>query len=158
LTGSAAALDNGGVTLYDDARAALGPAGADLRIAQALEIVQAYGELLERAPPRPSTVADTAALPYPKDTIKWALLIVMGAIAEAPRRERLKAAFVALCEWQTHAHYMQGFDSTRLRKRIDPLALAKEFAAQRTPEDRWNAAARAEQAALIDELRRRGFW
>jgi hypothetical protein len=31
LTGLAGALDNGGVTLYDDARAALGPAGTDLR-------------------------------------------------------------------------------------------------------------------------------
>jgi len=70
----------------------------------------------------------------------------------------LKAAFIALSEFQTHADYAQGFDSTRLRKRIDPLALAKEFAAHRTPEDRWNAAARAEQAALIEELRRRGFW
>ena len=147
-----------GVTLYHDARAALGPGGHDIRIEQALEIVQAYGDALESSPPRPGVVADTAALPDPKDTIKWALLIVLGASAEAPRRERLKAAFIALSEFQTHADYAQGFDSTRLRKRIDPLALAKEFAAQRTPEDRWNAAARAEQAALVDELRRRGFW
>jgi hypothetical protein len=146
LTGPAAALDNGGVT------------GTDLRIEQALEIVQAYGEALERSRPRPGVVADAAALAYPKDLIKWALLMVLGSMADASRREHLKAAFISLSEWQAHADYAQGFDSTRLRKRIDPLALATEFAAQRTLEDRLSAAARAEQAALIEELKRRGFW
>jgi len=145
------------VTLHDDARAAIPPGGGDLRVEQALEIVRAYGEALESAPPG-RAIADTAALPYPKDSIKWALLVVMGAIAEAPRRERLKAAFIALSEWQTHADFAHGFDSTRLRKRIDPLALAKEFAARRTPEDRWSDAARDEQVQLIAELKRRGFW
>jgi hypothetical protein len=158
LTRGAAGLDNGGVTLYDDARAGIAPGGNDLRIAQALEIVRAYGEALERMPPRPGAVADAATLPFPKDTVKWALLVVLGAIAEPGARERVKAAFVALADWQVHADFVQGFDSQRLRRKIDPLELAKEFAAQRTPEDRWNAAARAEQAALIAELKRRGFW
>ena len=146
------------MTLYDDASAAIQPGGTDLRVGEALEIVRAYGEVLESGQREGPGAADTSALPYPKDSIKWALLVVMGAIGEPARRERLKAAFVALAEWQTHADFTQGFDSTRLRKRLDPLALAKEFAELRTPEDRWRAAARDEQATLIVELKRRGFW
>lgn len=156
MTGGAATLDNGSVTLYDDARAALPPGGTDLRIEQALEIVRAYGEVLEREPPHLGAVADTAALPFPKDTLKWALLLVLAAIPVAARRERLKAAFVALSAWQTHADYAQRFDSTRLRRKIDPLDLAREFA--RRPEERLLDAARAEQATLIAELKKRGFW
>lgn len=144
------------MVLIDDAAAALAAAGGDLRIAQALEIARAYGAALEAR--APGVVADTAALPYPKESIKWALLLLMGAIADPAAREPLKAGFVALAEWQAHADFAAGFDSMRLRRRLDPLALAQEFAAMRTPEDRWNAAARDEQAALVAELRRRELW
>ena len=145
-----------GVTLYDDARAALPPGGTDLRVEEALEIVRAYGDALERSPRQAGQIADTSALPYPKDTIKWALLIVLAAIPVPAQRERMKAAFVALSEWQVHADFTQGFDSMRLRRKLDPLDLAREFA--RTPQDRLVDAARAEQATLIGELKRRGFW
>ena len=147
-----------GVTLDDEARAALAPGGTDLRVAQALEIVRAYGEALETKARGPGRVADAATLLFPKETIQWALLVVMGAIAEPARRERLKAAFVALSEWQVYADFTEGFDSARLRRKLDPLALAQEFAAQRTPEERRAAAARDEQVRLIGELKRRGFW
>ena len=146
------------VSLTEEAAAAQAAAGGDLRIAQAVEIVTAYARLLEDGARQRGIVADAGALPYPKETIKWALLVLMAAIPEAARREALRAGFVALSEWQVHADFAAGFDSTRLRRRIDPLALAKEFAAARTPEDRWNAAAREDQAALVEELRRRGLW
>ena len=151
------ALDNPRVSLNDDARAALAPGATDLRVEQALEIVGAYSEALERVRPHAGAVADAATLPYPKDIIKWALLIVLE-VAEPARRERLKAAFVGLSEWQVHADFAQPFDSMRLRRKLDPLALAGELGARRTPEDRWRAAAREEQSALVTELKRRGFW
>jgi hypothetical protein len=151
------ALDNPWVSLNDDARAALAPGATDLRVEQAMEIVAAYSEALERVPMQAGVVADAAALPYPKDIIKWALLIVLEA-AEPSRRERLKAAFIALSEWQVHADFAQPFDSMRLRRKLDPLALAGELGARRTPEDRWKAAAREEQSALVAELKRRDFW
>src|SRR5262249_45606889 len=44
----------------------------DLRVGQAIGIVQAYGELIERARHEPEFVSDAAELPYPKETIKWA--------------------------------------------------------------------------------------
>jgi len=150
-------LDNHCVSLYDDARAALGPGATDLRMEQALEVLRAYGEALERAPPQPGVVADASALPYPKDTIKWALLLVLAA-AEPSRRERLKADFIGLSQWQVHADFAQTFDSTRLRRKLDPLALANELGGGRTPEDRLKSAAREEQGALIAELKRRQIW
>ena len=145
--------------LHDHARAAVAASGkADLRFAQAFEILSAYDEARTNMQPRHGSVADAEGLPYPKDTIKWALLLVIGAIDPA-LREPLKAGYIALADWQAASDFESGgFDSARLRRKIDPLALAKEFAARATPGDRWIAAARDEQAALIAELRRKGFW
>jgi hypothetical protein len=149
-----------GMGLFDTARAALTASGAtDLRIEQALEITAAYGEALERVNREPGAVADEADLPYPKDTIKWALLLLLGSLHEGALREPLKAGYVALAEWQDRERLAaEVFDSARLRRKLDPLALAKEFAARATAEDRCIAAARAEANALIAELRGRGFW
>ena len=145
--------------LFEQARAALaGASTADLRIGQALEIARAYGEVLENPGRARGAIADVGELPYPKDTIKWALLMLLAAISDSAQREPLKVGYVALAEWQAHADFEAGFDSTRLRRKIDPLALAKEFAARRTPQDRCAEAARDEQATLIAELRRKGFW
>jgi len=144
--------------LQDLARAAIAPrAAGDLRIAQALEIVRAYGDAL--AARVPGNACDSAALPYPKDTIKWALLVVLGAIDDPAGRMPLKAAFVALAEWQAPAEFESAsFDSARLRRRLDPLELAREFAAHATPEQRFASAVRKESEGLIEELRRRGLW
>jgi hypothetical protein len=144
--------------LQDLARAAIAPrAAGDLRIAQALEIVGAYGEAL--AARLPGRACDSASLPYPKETVKWALLVVLGAIDDAAGREPLKTAFVGLAEWQATADFeSSSFDSSRLRKRIDPLELAREFAAHATPEQRFASAVRKESEALVEELRRRGLW
>lgn len=147
--------------LFDAACAALGSGerGADLRIGQALEIVRAYGEALEQSTRAPGAVDDAADLPYPKETIKWALLLLLGALHDAAGREPLKVGYVALAEWQdVVALESAGFDSFRLRRKLDPLALAKEFAARGTPGQRSAAAARAEQTVLIAELRKKGFW
>ena len=147
------------MSLHDHARAAVAASGkVDLRFEQAFEILQGYDQARARMQPRHGSVADAADLPYPKDTIKWALLLVIGAI-DPVLREPLKAGYIALADWQAEAEVESGgFDSARLRRKIDPLALAKEFAARATPGDRWMAAARDEQTALIDELRRKGFW
>jgi hypothetical protein len=142
--------------LFEGARAAALAGASDLRIEQALQIVDAYGAALEA---KREPIADTRELPYPKDTIKWAMLVLLGAIRDAAQREPLRAGYVSLAEWQDRAALESfGFDSARLRRRLDPLALANEFASRTTAEDRWLAASRAEQSALIGELRARGFW
>ena len=147
------------MTLHDHARAAVAAAGkADLRFEQAFEILRGYEEARASMKPLHASVADAAGLPYPKDLIKWALLLVLGAIPDAGR-EPLKAAYIGLADWQMVEDVESGgFESSRLRRKVDPLTLAKEFAARANPGDRWVAAARDEQAALIDELRRKGFW
>ena len=143
--------------VFDEARAAAQAHGPDLRIEQALAIVDAYGDALQRVKRDP--VGDIGELPFPKETIKWAMLVLIGTLREPAQRESLKAAYVSLAEWQDRAGLeSEVFDSTRLRRKIDQLALAREFAARSTPEARFTAAARAEQAALIGELRARGFW
>jgi hypothetical protein len=144
--------------LFDGARAALGGT-VDLRLEEALEIVREYGELLERTKREPGTVGDVADLPYPKDTIKWALLHLLAAIHDPAQREPLRVGYVALAEWQDLEQLAAvTFDSMRLRRKLDPLSLAREFAARTTPEDRCAAASRAEQQLLIAELRKKGFW
>ena len=147
------------MTLHDHARAAVAAAGkADLRFEQAFDVLRGYEDARASVKPRHGSVGDAADLPYPKDIIKWALLLVLGAIPEAGR-EPLKAAYIGLADWQAAEDVESGgFESTRLRRKIDPLTLAKEFAARANPGDRWIAAARDEQTALIDELRRKGFW
>ena len=143
--------------LYESALDAVGGT-TDLRVGQALEVVRGYGEALA-AVASERGVRDEARLPYPKDMLQWALLLLLGATEDAAKREPLKAAFVSLAEWQEPARFeSQAFDSARLRRKLDPLALAREFAAHATPESRATEAVRAEQAALIAELRRRGLW
>jgi hypothetical protein len=147
------------MSLNDHARAAVAASGrTDLRFEQAFEILRGYDEARANKKPLHGSVADLSDLPYPKATIQWALLLVMGAIAPE-QREPLKAGYVSLADWQAAADVESGgFDSARLRRKLDPLALANEFAARATPGDRWIAAARDEQAALIAELRSKGLW
>jgi hypothetical protein len=147
------------MSLHDHARAAVAASGkGDVRFEQALEILRGYDEARANKKPRHGSVADAADLPYPKETIKWALLLAMEAVAPG-KREPLKEGYIALADWQLAQDVESGgFDSMRLRRKIDPLTLASEFAARATPADRWTAAARDEQPLLITELRRKGFW
>ena len=147
------------MTLHDHVRAAVAASGnGDIRLEQAFEILRGYDEALANKKPRHGSVADAADLPYPKETIKWALLLAMEAVAPG-QREPLKEAYLGHADWQLAEEVeSRGFDSMRLRRKIDPLALASEFAARATPGDRWTTAARDEQPLLITELRRKGFW
>jgi len=106
--------------LQDLARAAIAPrAAGDLRLAQALEIVGAYGEA--RAARVPGSACDSASLPYPKETVKWALLVVLGAIDDPAGREPLKTAFVGLGSGRRrrtssrHRSTARGFASASIR-------------------------------------------
>jgi hypothetical protein len=147
------------MSLHDHARATVAAsAKGDFRFEQVFEILRGYDEARANMKPRHGSVADAADLPYPKETIKWALLLAMEAVAPE-QREPFKEGYLGLADWQLAEEVESGgFDSMRLRRRIDPLALAAEFAARATPAARWTAAARDEQPLLITELRRKGFW
>jgi hypothetical protein len=146
--------------LFEQAKAAVGTAGhSDLRVDQALEILRAYDEARANTLREHGPVGDAARLPYPKETIQWSILLLLGAIEDPAERDPLKAAYVSLADWQVREEVdTGGFDSSRLRRKLDPLALAQEFAARASPADRWLAACRDERVRLIEELKRRGFW
>jgi hypothetical protein len=148
------------MSLLDHARTAVLAAGThDLRIEQALEILGAYEGARATIPREYASVGDAARLPYPKETIQWSILLLLGAITDPVQREPLKAAYVSTAEWQALEDVEPaGFDSARLRRRIDPLSLAQELADRATPENRWLAASRGEQARLVEDLKRRGYW
>ena len=50
--------------------------------------------------PTPGCVADAGKLPYPKEKIKYALIIGLKATDDPKMCEMLKFAFIQLADWQ----------------------------------------------------------
>ena len=63
----------------------------------AQKIVQDFGHAL---PSCKGSFADVSELPYPKSVIKVAILAALSIAGDTRVRERLKAAFVSLADWQ----------------------------------------------------------
>ena len=79
-------------------RRATPPAAASMMsTAEAEKIIHAYGAAMTS---RKSLYADAAELPYPKATIKMALLIGIAATQDKKARELLKTGYVTLADWQ----------------------------------------------------------
>jgi hypothetical protein len=121
-----------------------------------MDVVAAYGELLDAAPPTTSTVADIDSLPYPKETIKWALLTLLRIGEDSALRETLRIGYLRLADWQSFAVPPVRIDLARTRG--NPLALAQQMAAESRGEETRLTAARTEQAALVQELQQSGLW
>lgn len=122
-------------------------------------VVADFGELLATRAPVPGCVADVRELPYPKDEIKRAIVVMLGVTTDSQLREHLKFAYVSLADWQvgvgsTH----QGLDVTTLDRSKPVTDLAKEVAARGEQMQKWQPIAKAEQEALIGELRQLGLW
>ncbi len=131
------------------------PQSRDLRLGQSIEVVAAYGEMLERTSAEQGVIGDAHELPYAKDAIRHALQILMRSTREAPLRETLRIGYMRLADWQSadeSAHVPIHFGHRTTLG--NPLELAKQLAADRDPGNRLRAAAKAEQQALLDELRR----
>lgn len=65
--------------------------------AELQKIVVAYGDALASRKSRPT---DASQLPYPKATIKSALIAAIAVTEDAKMREWLRSAFVQLADWQ----------------------------------------------------------
>lgn len=118
-----------------------------------------FGEVLATRAPSPGTVADITELPYPKNEIKRAILLMLAVTTNSQLREHLKIAYFSLANWQvgvgpTH----QGLDITKLDLTKPISDLAKEMVARGDQMQKWQKIAEAEQEALISELRQLGFW
>jgi hypothetical protein len=125
-------------------------------------IVADFGEVL--ATRGPAMVADVKELPYPKDEIKRAILVMLVAVDDPGFREHLKAAYLHLADWQvgvgpTH----RGLDPTSLVKTsretlLDPSKSFQELLRDSAALAKWLPIMEAEQEILIQELRQLGLW
>jgi hypothetical protein len=122
-------------------------------------LVADFGEVLATRSPVPGSVADVTELPYPKDEIKRAILVMLAATTDTPLREHLKFAYVSLADWQVGVGSLhQGLDVMKLDRTRPVSDLAKEVVAGGEQMQKWQPLAKAEQEALIGELRQLGFW
>lgn len=133
------------------------PEGPGLDLGRCREIVSAYGAALETGP-APGTVADERELPYPKQTIKQALLVLLKTTTDPKMRGNLKAGYICLSDWQQGVGPNRvGFDIRSIDQSGDALSIAKRLAATEEPAKPWLAKAEEENKTLIADLREMGF-
>ena len=65
-----------------------------------MAIIQAYGKTLEMEAPASGCVADESKLPYPKDTIKKAIISGLKSTDNDQMKEHLKVGYIQLADWQ----------------------------------------------------------
>lgn len=128
-----------------------------LDLGRCREIVSAYGTVLETGPV-PGTVADERELPYPKQTIKQALLVLLKATTDPQMRGNLKAGYICLSDWQQGVGPNRvGFDISKIAQTGDALSIAKRIAATEEAAKPWLAKAEEENKILVADLREMGF-
>lgn len=133
------------------------PQKVDLDLRQCKKIVSAYGAALEKGP-APGTVADESELPYPKQTIKQALVTLLRATSDSQLRGNLKAGYLSLSDWQRGVGpHRVGFDFGKFDRTSDALSIAKRHAAAEESARPLLTKAEVEQQALASELRKMGF-
>jgi hypothetical protein len=128
-------------------RSAPPPAMQETSSTDVQEIVQAYAASMSKTR---SLVSDASELPYPKPQIKAALIAAISATQDAKMRERLKAAFVSLADWQEGVGAgPYSFEST--------TKMAKRIAVSGPTLTEISARVTAEGQALLDELKLLGL-
>jgi hypothetical protein len=110
-------------------------------------IVHAYKAVLSS---RKSMISDVAELPYPKPRIKAALITAIKATKDAKIRVQLKAAFVALADWQEGVGPGPEAFETTLKRAQRVATRCPSFA-------ELSAKVAAEGRALLDELKSLGL-
>lgn len=121
-------------------------------------VVADYGEVLETRAPAPGCVADVTELPYQKDEIKRAILMMLGVITDSQLREHLRFAYVSLADWQVGVGTRHlGLDITKIdrNKLIDDRA--KEVLEKGDEMKMWLPIIEAERNALLRELKTFGY-
>jgi hypothetical protein len=135
-------------------RSAPPPATKKLSAAEVENIVHAYAAALSS---RKSMISDASELPYPKATIKAALIAAISVTQNAAMREQLKACFITLAGWQEG--YGPGPDSFALKQMDseDTLAFVKRVAAASPAIGACESKVAAEAQAFYDELKALGL-
>jgi hypothetical protein len=134
------------------------PTAGDLRMRRADEVMSAYARLLERSPADAAELPHEEALPFAKEAIRHAILTLLEALAAPALREPLRFAYLRLADWQPAQLPGAAIDLANPRATRDPLTMVSRLAAARAPlGQRRRAAALAERAQLVEDLRRRGY-
>jgi hypothetical protein len=121
--------------------------------AQVLKIVAAYGVQLSS---HKSSPVDASELPYPKATIKLALIAAIAVTEDAKMREQLKTAFTQLADWQEGIG--PGPHSVAdLLGGNDPVEQAKRISAAGPAIMKIGAQVIAEMQASLEELKSLGM-
>lgn len=123
-----------------------------------VQIVQAYGKVLETSAPVPGTVADTNKLPFPKQVIKNAIIAALHSIDDPQMKEHLKSAYIQLSDWQEGVGKSnQGLDISTIDLRQDTESFAKAVMEKSSGSEKWLDTAKKEHEALEQELHQLGL-
>ncbi len=124
-----------------------------------LEIMRAYGAVMQQQAAGQAGLGDCEELPYTKEEIKAAIIATMQSSGDKDTREMLKAGYVYLASWQ------EGFNKAEqegelpsLDEEKDPLEMAERLLEGRPSYEGWQAKVKAEQQVLQQELERLGLW
>ena len=125
----------------------------------ATAIIQAYGKVLETSAPVPGCVADESKLPYPKETIKKAIIAGLRSTEDKQMKEHFKVGYIQLADWQPDiGENDQGLDLSAIDGSQDTESLASAVLEQSSGSEAWVAIAQKEQEALKQELEELGLW
>ena len=69
-------------------------------VSDAVTIIQDYGRIMLNKSPAPFYISDVNKLPYPKDTIKQALMMALSANGKEQTMDVLKIGYMLLANWQ----------------------------------------------------------
>ena len=121
-------------------------------------VIQVYGEVLEDSAPSPGCVADVSKLPFPKDTIKAAIITALNHTYNRQMKEYLKTAYISLSGWQEGVGETdQGLDVLNMDTNQDLAALAEDIVNQSESTDKWTAVQQKDLKRLQGELSKLGF-
>ncbi|SDP01730.1 hypothetical protein [Desulforhopalus singaporensis] len=117
------------------------------------EIVKAYGYCMEQEIPNPSCIADSSQLPYPKATIKAALLVALKLEEDEQMKNALKLGYISLADWQDGVGPTPyGVDTTKINLNGDIQEAVKTITDQMQGDKDWLTIAKAESEQLRQDL------
>ena len=129
---------------------------ATMTFQQAADIAGSYGDVLVNNTMR--TIADTSKLPYPKNIIKQALIVLLNQNTDSQMLEYLKSSYWLLANWQDGVGPTNvGLELSNMDLTTDPVELAKQVSDQSSDVQGWSEKVYAERLQLQAELKELGY-
>jgi len=132
------------------------------------EIIKAYGDSMVNNAPPSTGVADVSMLPYPKETIKAAILIALKHTEDQEMLSSLKIGYIQLSDWQENVGETKGgFDFSTIgsgdiskvsRDADSEQNLTQSEADQKGDMGKWREKKFNDTELLRQELIDSGYW